>query len=1105
MADKKQIQELRTTLSMDSDQFKRTAKETQADLKALKSEMNFVKAEGKEYAKSLDGLTKQQDILNRQLKVQQEQLEQVKKKYDAAVKSTGENSTEARKLQAQYNNLAAQIRKTENQLESVNKAIEEQSNKWIQLSKRLTDASDKAKAAGEKLSDFGQNMTTKVSAPLAAVGLAAFNMASQFEQATGIIQAEMGNSSISAEKLEKVVKSLWEQGFGENPQEVAASVSNVAKALGDLSEVDLSYVTKGLSLFEQRGWADQREALRAMKVLMEQFGLSAQESMDRLTWGFQSNLDYSGEFLDSISEYSTYYAEMGLSVDDMFARFKAGAETGAFQLDKIGDAMKEFTLRAKDGSKTSAEAFQALGLNADEMTRQFNAGGETAKKAFETVVKAIQNTKDETTKNAAAVGLFGTQYEDLGEKAFDAMLQATEGLGNVEGATKKASDALQNNFATRVKKVWREFQSDLAPAGDALLDIAENILPKAADAIGDVTDAFADLSPETQETIVKIAGITAAAGPAFMAIGSLSSGISGLLKVGGSLAELLGKSNEAGLLGRIAGLGMKGPVGLAVAGVGLLAGGIYALSKASKDNTEETLKSIESREKDIESLDKTISRFDELQNKNKLSTDEMLRYMDIMSELKDAKSEEAIQKLTEEQNNLLEKSGLTNDEMLEFLDLNGKIVEKSPETEKAISNQGNAYATTTDKVKELNEAERKRLEQDTYNKIVDGLDNQARNLEKQKELQRTIKDLEADRKNHLNESITIGEKIKEQDLIIAGLREKMATATDEERLKYADKLLLAQKEKADLEGILQIHDGQIEKIDKTIEKKQNSLDKTNEELSAFDNLLEKYAGIILQEQGINFEKGKAVEAIQTQQTEIDTARAKLQEMFKNQQISRAEYEAQNAKLDEQQGKIDAAKAKLEAMNEVAGRTVYKDVNVSTNPSADKINRDLSQPVQKQINIGFDEAKLTERIQRAIPQTVRINYIPTSPRRYAIGTDFHPGGQALVGEEGPELAKLSRNRWAMLDFGIYDLPRGAQVFTHDETKKILGALNRIPAYASGVSPSGEANRIVGQLSEESYQTSIVIQNMNIRNDTDIKKVARELYNLQKAQKRGVGYR
>ncbi|WP_370457764.1 hypothetical protein, partial [Virgibacillus salexigens] len=94
-----------------------------------------------------------------------------------------------------------------------------------------------------------------------------------------------------------------------------------------------------------------------------------------------------------------------------------------------------------------------------------------------------------------------------------------------------------------------------------------------------------------------------------------------------------GKSGGAGLLGRFGLMGVTGgPVGIAIAGVGALRLAIGALSQAGNDNLEDTLKSIEAREDELDTLDQSIERFDELQNKNKLSTDEVLRYMDVMSE-----------------------------------------------------------------------------------------------------------------------------------------------------------------------------------------------------------------------------------------------------------------------------------------------------------------------------------------------------------------------------------------------------------------------------------------------------------------------------------------
>ena len=46
---------------------------------------------------------------------------------------------------------------------------------------------------------------------------------------------------------------------------------------------------------------------------------------------------------------------------------------------------------------------------------------------------------------------------------------------------------------------------------------------------------------------------------------------------------------------------------------------------------------------------------------------------------------------------------------------------------------------------------------------------------------------------------------------------------------------------------------------------------------------------------------------------------------------------------------------------------------------------------------------------------------TSGRKYATGTDYHPGGEALVGENGPELVRM---------------PRGSRVYSTSDTKEMM---------------------------------------------------------------------
>lgn len=63
-------------------------------------------------------------------------------------------------------------------------------------------------------------------------------------------------------------------------------------------------------------------------------------------------------------------------------------------MDKVGDAIKEMSIRVIDGSATTQQGFELIGLNADEMSAKFAAGGESAKEAFQQTVDALASVDD---------------------------------------------------------------------------------------------------------------------------------------------------------------------------------------------------------------------------------------------------------------------------------------------------------------------------------------------------------------------------------------------------------------------------------------------------------------------------------------------------------------------------------------------------------------------------------------------------------------------------------------------------------------------------------------------------------------------------------------
>lgn len=382
---------------------------------------------------------------------------------------------------------------------------------------------------GKKLTDIGDKMTKGLTLPLAAAGLAAGNFASNTEAATGKIQAQLGTTAEEAEKLGSIAEGVWKNAFGESLDEVATSLTTLKRNMKGVADTDLQGLTESAYVLQDAFGADITQATKTAGTMMQNFGIDGQKAFDLITIGFTKGGDKSGELLDSMNEYGGQFASMGLSAEDMLNILITGADDGAFSIDKVGDAVKEFNIRAKDGSDATAEGFAAIGLKAGEMGLAIAEGGIKGKEAFDATIAGLAAMTDPLAQQQAGVALFGTQWEDIGKTVILAMDTTANKLGEVDGATKRTGDALNDNFKTRATEAFRSAQSALEPLGNVLLSLADEWLPKISTAIESVVNWFTNLSPKTQDLIVKIGLIAAAIGPLLLGLGFMTTAISGTL------------------------------------------------------------------------------------------------------------------------------------------------------------------------------------------------------------------------------------------------------------------------------------------------------------------------------------------------------------------------------------------------------------------------------------------------------------------------------------------------------------------------------------------------------------------------------------------------
>ena len=132
---------------------------------------------------------------------------------------------------------------------------------------------------------------------------------------------------------------------------------------------------------------DMNESLRGVNSLMQHFGMDAQTAMDYLVAGTQNGLDKTDELGDNLSEYSGKFAEAGYSADEYFQLLQNGLDGGAYNLDKVNDAINEVTTRLGDG--TIGDSIGQYSTKTQELFKAWQDGKGSQKDVIDSIVNDI--------------------------------------------------------------------------------------------------------------------------------------------------------------------------------------------------------------------------------------------------------------------------------------------------------------------------------------------------------------------------------------------------------------------------------------------------------------------------------------------------------------------------------------------------------------------------------------------------------------------------------------------------------------------------------------------------------------------------------------------
>ena len=659
------------------------------------------------------------------------------------------------------------VEDTGKKAESVWKKLEGMSESAADLQDALANTVKQSAATiGKTFAVVGAGVTA-VGAATAGVLV---NLGNGYNKAVNQISAATGTTGKELEQLGQIAQNVYSHNFGDSLEDVADGISVVRQNTQLMGEELQAATEAGFALRDTFGY-DLSESARTASALMKNFSIDANKAYNIIATGAQKGADQNGDLLDTLNEYSTQYAALGLSADQFVNGLIAGAEAGVFSIDKVGDAVKEFNIRAKDGSKSTTSAFATLGLEAGTTMQAFAKGGDTAQKAFFEVVKALEAMKDPVEKNQTAVALFGTQYEDLektvlpvlasmedaSKTTYDALGEINEikykDLGSALGGLKRtiegalipsASKIASGPMMTAMQELQRmandlaksikagEYDSVFAGIADGITGVIR-MLPKIRDGIRKIAPVVSNIAGITMDFLsVAVDNIDLV----ISAIAGVSTAIAGL-----KLLTFIGDVTQAVKTLTAAFSLSAGPIGLAVVAIGALAAVItdVAISGDSasdilRDNTEATQKLREESEKLTEECER--NREERQKNADAAETETAMaeEYAKKLSDLagkenKSASEKKKMAKYVEKLNDLVPNLSLKYDEEKDQLNKSTDAIYRNID---ALKEQARVKAYTENyesAVKEQAEVEKKLNDARVqYHKNLEELDRAQRKL-----------------------------------------------------------------------------------------------------------------------------------------------------------------------------------------------------------------------------------------------------------------------------------------------------------------------------------------------------------------------------------------
>lgn len=416
------------------------------------------------------------------------------------------------------NEITEDMRDVEQSAERAAQSISEMDNAAEPAADSMQDMADAADKMQESIDEAGETLKSSafmdaseklsgVADKIVEIGKASMDEFNETENATRKVVSYFGETGTAAEETANIIKDVYVSGIVDSMDDAANAVIPVKENFHDLSDVDLTNLTKIAASLDESYGVDVSETVRGINSLMVQFGMTSTEAMDFYVKGIQHGLDKTDELGDNLSEYAGKFAQAGYSASDYFQLLSNGLDNGAYNLDKVNDAINEVTNRIADG--TIEKNLDSYSDQTKQFFEAWKNGNGTQKDVIDSIVSDISNATTQQDKLNLATTAFGTMAEDGSLKFITALTSVGDTYKDVTGA---ATDFYNQSTtpAQMLEANLRTLRQALVPIGEALMTGLNTVLPPITTAVKFLATIFGAMPDSMKAFVAILAGLIVA-------------------------------------------------------------------------------------------------------------------------------------------------------------------------------------------------------------------------------------------------------------------------------------------------------------------------------------------------------------------------------------------------------------------------------------------------------------------------------------------------------------------------------------------------------------------------------------------------------------------